>query len=119
MSKSFGQYIRDARKHQNLTQRELADKLGIHFTYISKIENDKCEVLPSDELLMELGFYLDIQPAYIFEHAGKLNIEGLKRLAQRNPLAAKILRRIGDGLITDNQFLEICEILKIEAQDEN
>ncbi len=37
----FGQRVRVLRKQHNLTQRELAAKLGVSFTYISKVENKK------------------------------------------------------------------------------
>jgi DNA-binding XRE family transcriptional regulator len=31
--------VREARKRLGLTQRELAEKIGVNYTYISKIEN--------------------------------------------------------------------------------
>lgn len=34
-----GQVILDARKSENITQKELAEKLGVDKSYISKIEN--------------------------------------------------------------------------------
>lgn len=34
-----GQVILDARKSEKMTQQELADKLGVNKSYISKIEN--------------------------------------------------------------------------------
>jgi ribosome-binding protein aMBF1 (putative translation factor) len=34
-----GSLVLQARKSLGLTQRDLADKLGLNFTYISKIEN--------------------------------------------------------------------------------
>jgi transcriptional regulator with XRE-family HTH domain len=36
--KAFGQAIRLARKRLNLTQQELADRAGIHFTSLSRLE---------------------------------------------------------------------------------
>ncbi|PJC32311.1 XRE family transcriptional regulator [Candidatus Roizmanbacteria bacterium CG_4_9_14_0_2_um_filter_39_13] len=36
--KSFGELLRTARKSRNLTQEELGDKAGLHFTYIGQIE---------------------------------------------------------------------------------
>jgi len=61
---SFGEYIRDLRKKKGLTQRELAKKVEIDFTYLSKIENGIRDdsgkpMLPSKEkigrLAKELG----------------------------------------------------------------
>ena len=35
----FGQYFRELRRENKFTQRELAKKIGVSHTYISKIEN--------------------------------------------------------------------------------
>ncbi len=34
----FGRHLRKLREEKNLTQEELADKAGMHFTYIGQIE---------------------------------------------------------------------------------
>ncbi len=36
--KKFGDKVRDLRKQRNLSQEELADKAGLHRTYIGMIE---------------------------------------------------------------------------------
>lgn len=36
--KKFGQHLRELRQQKKLTQEELADKAGMHFTYIGQIE---------------------------------------------------------------------------------
>ncbi len=41
---NFGVRIRDLRRSKRLTQRELADRLEVDFTYMSKIENNKIDV---------------------------------------------------------------------------
>ena len=35
----FGEKIRELRKSQNLTQKELGDLVGVGFAYLSKVEN--------------------------------------------------------------------------------
>lgn len=39
--KLFGELMRKARKNKDLTQEELADKAGLHFTYIGQIERGR------------------------------------------------------------------------------
>jgi transcriptional regulator with XRE-family HTH domain len=39
----FGQRIQRLRRRQGLTQRQVAAQLGIDFTYLSKLENDRGE----------------------------------------------------------------------------
>lgn len=36
--KKFGEQLRKLRQEKDLTQEELADKAGMHFTYIGQIE---------------------------------------------------------------------------------
>ncbi len=38
---TFGQKIKSLRKEKKITQSELVESVGVDFTYISKIENDK------------------------------------------------------------------------------
>lgn len=47
----FGQHIRDLRRARSLSQRARADRIGVSFTYVSKIENDKLDFgdYPSEE----------------------------------------------------------------------
>lgn len=69
MKQTFGQALREARRSKDVSQRELAKKVGVDFSYISKIENGRlpppaadtivkiCEVLevPVEELLALKG----------------------------------------------------------------
>ena len=36
--------LKDARKEANMTQEELADKVGTKKSYISRLENGKCDI---------------------------------------------------------------------------
>lgn len=38
VKKEFGMHLRHLREEQELTQEELADRAGLHFTYIGQIE---------------------------------------------------------------------------------
>lgn len=56
---SLGQSIKAARKSKQLTQRELAQMLGISYTYISKIESGKIDGV-SDTLLAQIAKTLNL-----------------------------------------------------------
>jgi transcriptional regulator with XRE-family HTH domain len=53
----FGEKVRELRKAKNLSQRDLAEKVGVNFTYISKIENEKLDFgdYPSEDLIEKLA----------------------------------------------------------------
>ena len=78
---TFGQTVRQLRRAQRLTQRELAESvqaLGLKadFTYISKIENDRLEVPPSEALIRGLARILETDAEALLELAGKFSQKG-------------------------------------------
>lgn len=52
--------IREARKNKQITQKELAESLGISKSYLSKIEAPNCEKSFSLELLFDISEALDV-----------------------------------------------------------
>ena len=52
--KTFGEVIRRLRGERGLTQRDVAERLGINFTYLSKLENDRGE-RPGEETVRKLA----------------------------------------------------------------
>ncbi|MFM8273967.1 MAG: helix-turn-helix domain-containing protein [Gemmata sp.] len=58
---TFGDRIRAARKAKELDLRSLAAKVGVHFTYLSKVENSRLDFGdgPGEELILKLAEALD------------------------------------------------------------
>lgn len=75
-SKTFGERIRELRQLQNLSQRDLADKVaaglkgGFDFTYLSKIENDRMPP-PSMPAILQLAEVLEVNSDELLALAGK------------------------------------------------
>lgn len=57
----FGERLRELRKEKNLSLRALGAKVGVSFTYISKIENQKLDFAdyPSEDLIGKLALALE------------------------------------------------------------
>lgn len=55
---TFGTRLKQARANKKLTQHEVADKLGIDYTTISKYENNKSE--PDNEILREMAVIYEV-----------------------------------------------------------
>lgn len=58
----YGELIKETRKEQNLTQQELADKIGKERAYIAKIEQGKTDLQISNfiQIINALGKTLQI-----------------------------------------------------------
>jgi HTH-type transcriptional regulator, competence development regulator len=93
---SFGDRIRRRRREQvpALTQRQLADQVGIDFTYLSKLENDQPGQSPSEELVGKLAKALNDDVGDLLALAGKIPVDPLRRIAAENSEVARFLRRL-------------------------
>lgn len=72
MSQSFGQLIRQARKDKGYSQRELAKLVELDFTYLSKLENDRADYPPKEEVIRSLAHHLDLKAEELIFLAGRI-----------------------------------------------
>ena len=66
MPNDFAQLLRRFRKRAGLTQSELAAKVGVHSSYVSRIERSEREA-PSREILHHIADALGLEPGEINE----------------------------------------------------
>ncbi len=94
---TFGSRIRELRQAQDLTLRDLADKVHVTFTYISKIENGKLSFgeFPSDDLILKLACALGGDPDELLILAEKIPDAIRQRVLQR-PDAFRTLASLDD-----------------------
>jgi len=95
---SFGAVLRRLRReHQPpLTQRKLAEAVGIDFTYLSKLENDQVGQSPSEDLVGRLAAVLGQDKDDLLALAGKIPVDPLRQIAAQNSDVARLLRRLPD-----------------------
>jgi transcriptional regulator with XRE-family HTH domain len=93
----FGQTIRKLRKAKNLTLRDLASKVEVTFTYLSKIENEKLDFgsYPSEEVIRKLARALNADADELLLSAQKIPDDIRKRVLQR-PDAFRKLAKLDD-----------------------
>ena len=100
----FPERLRSLRKEAQLSQRDLAERVGVDFTYLSKIENGRVEP-PSETVLKnvsrELAEALGRDETELADElitlAGKVPSDIAETLV-RNPQAVRFLRSIGDDV---------------------
>lgn len=91
---TFGARVRELRKGKNLTLRELAAKLKVNFTYLSKIENQKLSFgeYPSEDLIRKLAKVLRAEVDELLLLAQKIPEDIKKRVLQRPDAFRKIAK---------------------------
>jgi transcriptional regulator with XRE-family HTH domain len=71
MANQFGEALRERRRTVGMSQRELADKIDVDFSYISKVETGKLPP-PSADKIVEICLVLEIEPSELLALTGKL-----------------------------------------------
>ena len=96
----FGEKIRELRKSQNLTQKELGDLVGVTFAYISKVENERLDFgdYPSEDLICKLAASLTADEDELLLLAKKIPEHIRQRVLER-PDAFRKFAKLADAEI--------------------
>ena len=99
---ALGQQLRELRKARNLSQKQLADLVGINFTYLSKIENERLDFaqFPSEDLIQRLAKALNADVDELLILARKVPETIRQRVLQR-PEAFRKFASLDDPTIDD------------------
>lgn len=98
---SFGACLRELRRTKNISQRDLAARIDVDFTYLSKIENDRLPA-PSAKTIAALARELDADADELSVLAGKIPADLVDVLAT-NPGAVKMFRSLaGDPRLQED-----------------
>ncbi len=89
---AFAQRILDLRRGASLTQRQLAQLLGIDFTYLSKLENGRGDP-PSEETIKRLAAAVNGDADELLALAGKISVQLRERAAGEKDFAM-LLRKL-------------------------
>jgi len=81
-TQEFGARLRELRKQAGLSQRELADKVGINFTYLSKIESGVMPP-PSQRVILRLAEVLSTDKDELMVLAGRIPADIAQLLKNR------------------------------------
>ena len=91
-AKEFGAKIRELRRQARMTQKELAEKVDIDFTYLSKIETGVMPP-PSEKVILRLAEVLNTDKDELMTLAGRVPPDVAQLLS--NPEALQLVRSQG------------------------
>ena len=84
-TREFGARLRELRKQAGLSQRELADNVGVDFTYLSKIEGGVMPP-PSEKVILRLAEVLNADKEELMTLGGKIPSDIAEMLKNREAL---------------------------------
>ena len=93
----FGQRVRELCDQQGFTQKELADRVGVSVSYISKVENDNLHFgdYPSEKFIHKLADELDADEDELLLLTDKVP-EGLRKRIRQKPDAFRAVASLDD-----------------------
>lgn len=119
MSQTFGQRLREARQNKGYSQRELASLVGVNYTYLSKLENDRSAYPPKEDVIQSLAQHLELDAIELSYLAGRITAEDAKavqELAKQYQKQMPVLLR----KMQDPKFAaELIKDAKISESEEN
>src|SRR5713101_7372527 len=111
----FGQRLRDLRKQKNLSQRDLAARVGIDFTYLSKIEGGRLDP-PSEIVIRHIAQVLDADEDELINLAGKVP-KDLKAVLEESPQAVELLRVLSERKLPDETYRQMLDLARESGAD--
>lgn len=119
MSQTFGKRIREARQNKGYSQRDLAKLVEVDYTYLSKLENDRAEYPPKEEVIQSLAHHLDLDAKELRDLAGRITPEDTKivqDLVKKYPKQIPVLlRQMRDNPELAQKFIR--EATQAESED--
>jgi len=100
--RTFGYALRELRRGAKLSQRELANRIGVDFSYISKIENERLPP-PSADTIVEICAVLNAKPEELLALTGKIPTNVQKSLSSSRA-AQEFLSQIQGMDLTDEEW---------------
>ena len=100
-NQTLGSSIKQARKAKNYSQRELAKLVDIDFTYLSKIENNRTDYPPKEEVIKAIAREIDLDEEELIFLSGRIpqsNKEFLKQHYDKMPAFFRRLRENPEDL---------------------
>jgi HTH-type transcriptional regulator, competence development regulator len=112
---TLGARIKELRHQRGFTQRQLAEKVGVDFTYLSKIENDRLEHTPSIKTLQDLARALEVDELELMQLANK--VPPVLQAIARDKNALRFFRRATQTIKSSEGWRDLLTYLERRTQD--
>ena len=107
---SFGSLLRDKRRTAKISQRDLAGRIGVDFSYISKLENDRLSP-PAAETILAIAQALNTPSEELLSAAGKIPTDVQKTVGE-SQAAQEFLRSAQQLQLSDDEWNQLKKSLE-------
>lgn len=108
--KPFGRTLRELRRSKGVSQRELAGRVGVDFSYISKVENDRLPP-PAADTIVRICEALGVAADELLAATGKMPTQ-IRQMLGGSPSALRFMREAYQMDLTDEEWTEMVERMK-------
>lgn len=109
MAETFGVALRRLRREAGVTQRELADRIGVDFSYISKVENGRVSP-PAADTVVQIANALGVGSEELLALTGKIPTE-VQKSVSTSKAAQEFLREAQQMKLSDAEWEEMMKSL--------
>jgi transcriptional regulator with XRE-family HTH domain len=110
MAKTFGHNLRELRRSKGVSQRDLAEKVGVDFSYISKVENDRLPP-PAADTIVKICKELSVPPDELLASTGKMPTDVKERLSTSSA-ALEFVREAHEMKLTEDEWKTLTKRLR-------
>jgi HTH-type transcriptional regulator, competence development regulator len=110
MAKSFGSSLRQYRQAAGISQRELAKKADLDFSYISKLENGRLPPPAADTVVL-IAQILGVPAEELLALTGKIP-SNIQETISTSANAQSFLREVQEMALTDDEWKKMVKSLK-------
>jgi transcriptional regulator with XRE-family HTH domain len=96
---SFGRTLQRIRREKGMTQREVAQKIEMDYSYFSRLENDRFDSKPTRDTIDKIAEALECseeQRGELLAEAGRIDedMERVARIASKRPEVGQLFQAI-------------------------
>lgn len=110
MSAMFGQALRELRRSKSVTQRDLAARVGVDFSYISKLENNRLPP-PSADTVVKICEALASPSDYLLSMTGKMPTP-VREMVGNSTAAQQFLQQAHNLDLSDEEWGKLTQDLR-------
>jgi transcriptional regulator with XRE-family HTH domain len=92
VSMAFGNLLRELRQKQKVGIKQVARDLGVNYTYLSKLENEKAK--PSQHFVEKIADYFGCDKDLLCIAADKIPEDAMEAIRRQPAEALKFLRQL-------------------------